>query len=558
MNVKMRWLKDMKVGDRLDVYHTYPSGEQQCYIHTLIEKNDKKNCIKTQGMKYGNIKEFAMDGDEIFPLHTYTVNATKLLSPTSNSEISNVVNYHSSFVMLNDSCIEFYNVDANCYWKQHQIDIGQYHTARNIISCDDNNNTLWIFDTHNLKLTLFNFDTRKLKYFALNQNIKNESIANDIWSTSSTLFKQSMSSLSNALSAFIGGSAIQNDIIADHYDYWKYFESLNDLIDIHFEANNKLSVLQRDGKFKTFFVSAPFHQFHIIQITYGTQKQLTFMNHAVFYILYNQWKQYQFTISGCGYLAVGNIVYVEKLQHFLMFIGWMNVHAWKCEVHRNPNHTSKYEWICLDGMLQPKQICFGGNTIPMLYNVVGFDYIIFSLSGSDGIWCYDSLISNKWYKCIKTIDWVYWYATSLVRNGIDVHLIKCNQGYGALYNDVPAESRHLKFSLDELLPFDLIKVYFNYYQMFIIGYFKQCTGFNENTMYRKVVKLIFKYILSCKQYQVKRRKKKKRKFKYCDCCMIKKSYYFPLKLCSRCIAVYYCSRRCQKIQWKKKHRLHCV
>ena len=31
-----------------------------------------------------------------------------------------------------------------------------------------------------------------------------------------------------------------------------------------------------------------------------------------------------------------------------------------------------------------------------------------------------------------------------------------------------------------------------------------------------------------------------------------------LKICENCKSMYYCSRKCQKIDWKKRHRFHCT
>eukprot|EP01083_Nonionella_stella_P117596 350643_1 len=43
----------------------------------------------------------------------------------------------------------------------------------------------------------------------------------------------------------------------------------------------------------------------------------------------------------------------------------------------------------------------------------------------------------------------------------------------------------------------------------------------------------------------------------CNLCGVQKSSGIKLKLCSKCKNVYYCSRRCQKIQWNTTHRLVC-
>eukprot|EP01084_Bolivina_argentea_P157369 274254_1 len=43
----------------------------------------------------------------------------------------------------------------------------------------------------------------------------------------------------------------------------------------------------------------------------------------------------------------------------------------------------------------------------------------------------------------------------------------------------------------------------------------------------------------------------------CECCKLKRSDKVKLKQCSKCFHAMYCSRRCQKYDWKKRHRYHC-
>ena len=46
--------------------------------------------------------------------------------------------------------------------------------------------------------------------------------------------------------------------------------------------------------------------------------------------------------------------------------------------------------------------------------------------------------------------------------------------------------------------------------------------------------------------------------KKCDYCNKKYKKLNPLKLCSKCRCVYYCSRDCQKRAWKSHHRIYCL
>eukprot|EP01083_Nonionella_stella_P173233 597016_1 len=51
---------------------------------------------------------------------------------------------------------------------------------------------------------------------------------------------------------------------------------------------------------------------------------------------------------------------------------------------------------------------------------------------------------------------------------------------------------------------------------------------------------------------------KRKKNKECVKCKVRKSEENQLKKCSRCREPLYCSRKCQKIHWKKTYRNHCV
>eukprot|EP01083_Nonionella_stella_P037439 102058_1 len=54
------------------------------------------------------------------------------------------------------------------------------------------------------------------------------------------------------------------------------------------------------------------------------------------------------------------------------------------------------------------------------------------------------------------------------------------------------------------------------------------------------------------------KRKKRKNTKECVKCKVRKSEETQLKKCSRCRQPLYCSRKCQKIHWKKKHRYNCV
>merc|ERR1712228_24326 len=54
-----------------------------------------------------------------------------------------------------------------------------------------------------------------------------------------------------------------------------------------------------------------------------------------------------------------------------------------------------------------------------------------------------------------------------------------------------------------------------------------------------------------RNFSVKTKKKKVKK----RCYQCKKSV--KLRICSKCKSVRYCSRKCQKISWKSKHRHDC-
>eukprot|EP01084_Bolivina_argentea_P298971 515323_1 len=559
---KKKWIRHLKVGDKLDVREWFGWGREECWLvyeFASLDYDKKVVYVYDRYKVWNGIRQtIEKSWNDIAPLYTYTLNEIKLLEPTSNYLISNAINYKFNFIMLNDSYIYAYNLNQNRYNNISTIDIGENGTWNNIISCDEANDTLWIFDTKNAKLTLVNIRTQQLKYYIFNKNIESISINESFFQ----VFKRTISSFYNSSN---------NITVPRQYNYWKHHTALNDVVSIFFVHSKQW----RECKYRTFFIPTPFHQFHIIQacFTYGENEKCNVItiNHIVFHIIDNKWKQYQFVINYKDLMpGFADILYVSKLTEFVMFChdihGKTSVWKLHMDILKNLNNINcTYLWKKLD-IFWTTEIRTGGNSFPMFNNVIGFDYIIFSLSGNDGILCYDSWISNKWYKspkyvCFDFCPSICGRGTSLVRNGNYVHLIQCHNGYyDGICNERDSASRHLKISLCEMIPNELMLLYTKYFEICIFGYVKD-TNANEKVLwYRNIISLIIQYIVSQKRYKWNaklRRKKKRKKFKYCNHCMVQHCRCVKLKVCARCKAVYYCGRLCQKIEWKRKHRFIC-
>eukprot|EP01084_Bolivina_argentea_P131706 232439_1 len=104
---------------------------------------------------------------------------------------------------------------------------------------------------------------------------------------------------------------------------------------------------------------------------------------------------------------------------------------------------------------------------------IGFECILFCAktdrhNGAVQFFCFDLLITNKWYKseeCLIDIagikSQVYFEQCVIAKNN-NVHLMRCGQHF----------PYHLRFSLHDVIPLELMEIYQKYYKQLVNGYIK--------------------------------------------------------------------------------------
>ena len=96
---------------------------------------------------------------------------------------------------------------------------------------------------------------------------------------------------------------------------------------------------------------------------------------------------------------------------------------------------------------------------------VAFGCVLFYLANlTHDIFCLDLLITNKWYTSdVQRGDFKFeWNSKIIKTRNNDIHLMQ--------FDLEESNSYHVKFSLYDVIPKELVVVYRNYYQTLVSGY----------------------------------------------------------------------------------------
>ena len=112
--------------------------------------------------------------------------------------------------------------------------------------------------------------------------------------------------------------------------------------------------------------------------------------------------------------------------------------------------------------------------------------------------------------------------------------------------------------IDDSFQSDMVKEHIDDIHKFRISV-PQRLQLRKQRGYKRMKSILISFMENESKQNDEETKYQRRKRKKCKQCKAtkKKAKYLKLKLCSRCKKVRYCSRKCQKISWKYKHREQC-
>lgn len=165
-----------------------------------------------------------------------------------------------------------------------------------------------------------------------------------------------------------------------------------------------------------------------------------------------------------------NPIYIQSLQKLMLFGGNWNQEIFVCDLYEQ--NQAEFEWTSCD-IIMPHRAGWGSYHVISAFDIIVFVFYLRSAQNYD-IYCLDLKFKNeKWYeceyKCKGNEDGTVEYQYVVKTDNNDIHFIGFRN-----------ESRcHTKVSLFDLVPMELYEVHSKYYQLLIIGYFKNLKQEND-------------------------------------------------------------------------------